>query len=415
MTFVKSINNDFKQEEYYELLEYQMSKYQTLNHESIEWDKVYEYSLNLLKTKTIDIKICNYFSLACLYLNNATVYENLLKLFKHLNSLLNSNTLTQDEKILNSYKKRLEGIIKNFINQFNNAKLNINPDMALEFNEIFKELEKSLNISFIELNIQKAKIQDNQHNKEKINLNNEETKKESIDLLNDRSYKTYFNDLAFKLLTNDIDNLTAYALFIEACWGKIEHLPPHENFITFIESPNKNLEELLLKESSNLLEHIKLFMSHLALNPFWFEGFKMFCEFLKKHKKYNIAKFLCSLIYNFIDRFKELLKLKFSNNTPFCEQSLLNYFSNKNENTKANPSKIQKDLNQSLIDIDKNRDNSLFSTLNSLIQMAELFEEQKMEYNAKIIYTQIKDLMEKKLLKDYLTKEYEKAKLKAFN
>ncbi|MBK1972397.1 type VI secretion system domain-containing protein [Campylobacter sp. TTU_617] len=413
MTFSKNINTNFTQEEYYELLEDQMSKYQTLNHENIQWDKVYEYALNLLKSKTIDIKICNYFSLACLYLDDMKAYENLLKLFKHLKTLLNSNTLTQDEKILNSYKKRLENIIKNFINNFNNKKLNISSSIALEFNETFKELEKSLFTSFIALNIQEDKIQDNQD--KKINSNNEEIKKENIEFLNDRAYKTYFNDLAFKLLVNNIDNLRAYALFIEACWGKIEYLPSHQNFITLIESPNKNLEELLLKESSNLLEHIKLFMSHLALNPFWFEGFKMFCEMLKKHKKHNIANFLCSLIYDFINRFKELLKLKFSDNTPFCEEKLLNYFFNKEENTKTNTSKIQKDLNQSLIDIDKNYDDSLFTNFNSLIKMAELFEEKGMKYNAKILYMQIKDLMEKKLLKDYLDKEYEKIKLKTLN
>ena len=45
--------------------------------------------------------------------------------------------------------------------------------------------------------------------------------------------------------------------------------------------------------------------------------------------------------------------------------------------------------------------------------MAKLFDEKKMSKNAKIIYTQLKNLMENTLLKEYLLEDYLKAKEKS--
>ena len=65
----------------YQFLEDEMSKYKTLNHQNISWDKVYEHSQFILKSYSFGVKICNYFLLACFNLNNEECFHQLLLLF----------------------------------------------------------------------------------------------------------------------------------------------------------------------------------------------------------------------------------------------------------------------------------------------------------------------------------------------
>ncbi|HFP7719635.1 type VI secretion system ImpA family N-terminal domain-containing protein, partial [Campylobacter jejuni] len=66
MIFCDHYEENLENLEIFHLLEEEMTKYKTLNHEKIQWDKVYEYSLDILQNNSMDMKIFAYFSLSCL-------------------------------------------------------------------------------------------------------------------------------------------------------------------------------------------------------------------------------------------------------------------------------------------------------------------------------------------------------------
>ena len=88
MSFYEKVEENLDHLELYQLLENEMSKYKTLNHESIKWDKVYECSLELLEQHTIDAKIANYFMLSCLVLKNELCFDKLLKYYENFMQIL---------------------------------------------------------------------------------------------------------------------------------------------------------------------------------------------------------------------------------------------------------------------------------------------------------------------------------------
>ena len=59
MSFCEKLEENLEDLELYQLLENEMSKYKTLNHDSIQWYKVYEHALQLLEKHTVDVKIAN--------------------------------------------------------------------------------------------------------------------------------------------------------------------------------------------------------------------------------------------------------------------------------------------------------------------------------------------------------------------
>ncbi|EAH5171041.1 nucleobase:cation symporter, partial [Campylobacter jejuni] len=88
MYFCDQLKNNLDELQEFQLLEDEMSKYKTLNHENISWDKVYQYSQFILLNHSLDFKICNYFLLSCFNLNNEECFEKLLLLFQHLKKLI---------------------------------------------------------------------------------------------------------------------------------------------------------------------------------------------------------------------------------------------------------------------------------------------------------------------------------------
>lgn len=102
-----------------------------------------------------------------------------------------------------------------------------------------------------------------------------------------------------------------------------------------------------------------------------------------------------------------------------CEEQILGYFLKKDldfnhTKPKTDKNKQNIDIGEILLDINtQNRDNSLFSNINTLIEMARMFEKKNMQNNARILYIQLKDLMEKTLLKDYLPEDYLEVKIKS--
>lgn len=425
MQFCSHLDDNLEHVEIYHLLEDEMSKYKTLNHEDIRWDKVYEYSLGILKEISMDTKICGYFVLSCMVLNDEKYFQQLNGLFENLAQILQDHPENLGEgAVLLARKKKTKSIIEHFVAESSKANLSISPQTITNLNHTFELLGNILEYRFKKLEVRQEASREQtteslaKQQAAQVATNMRNTR--SLISLNDREYRTFFNNLAFELLENDQDNTNAYALFIEAMWGRIKMLPPHKGYITQIRHPDENLIKILLQNDSDELEHIKCFMSNLILNPFWMEGMKFFCEFLEKQQKKGVANFIRALANNFIMKFSEVSKLKFESGEPMCKEQTFDYFIKQDVGSKQakqeviqNQQSIDQSMDKTLSDIDSSYGNSLFGNIHALIEMARIFEEKNMQNNARILYVQLRDLMERVLLKDYLSEEYLKAKTKS--
>ncbi|EAI4447108.1 nucleobase:cation symporter [Campylobacter lari] len=396
-----------------------MTKYKTLNHEKIQWDKVYEYSLDILQNNSMDMKIFAYFSLSCLALNNEECFKIFLEIIIFTEKLFREKpeNISKTSSILLNQKKKYKQIVENFINEFNKNSPKCSQVAAKSLNEYFEKLREILNCNFAKLNIKEEITQTKQSPlKSPVTQVNIDIKNTKLSNLSDREYRTLLNNLAIELLENNIENTNAYSLFAEAAWGRLKTLPPHSDFVTKVRYPDRNLIKLLLDKNTNELDQIKCFINNLSLNPFWIEGFKLFCDFLHHHQKEHSLKILNLLTCNFILKFKDITKLRFDNGELMCKEDTFNYFVKQNQETNKKTlttSDKNKKVEQLLIEINnENYNNSLFCNINSLIAMAQVFETNNMKNNAKIIYLQLVELMEKTLLKDYLSDEYNYAKNK---
>ncbi|EGQ0891527.1 nucleobase:cation symporter [Campylobacter jejuni] len=419
MIFCDHYEENLENLEIFHLLEEEMTKYKTLNHEKIQWDKVYEYSLDILQNNSMDMKIFAYFSLSCLALNNEECFKISLEIIIFTEKLFREKpeNISKTSSILLNQKQKYKQIVENFINEFNKNSPKCSQVTAKNLNEYFEKLREILNCNFAKLNIKEEITQTKQSPlKSPVTQVNIDIKNTKLSNLSDREYRTLLNNLAIELLENNIENTNAYPLFAEAAWGRLKTLPPHSDFVTKVRYPDRNLIKLLLDKNANELDQIKCFINNLSLNPFWIEGFKLFCDFLHHHQKEHSLKILNLLTCNFILKFKDITKLRFDNGELMCKEDTFNYFVKQNQETNKKThttSDKNKKVEQLLIEINnENYNNSLFCNINSLIAMAQVFETNNMKNNAKIIYLQLVELMEKTLLKDYLSDEYNYAKNK---
>ncbi|EHF7946388.1 nucleobase:cation symporter, partial [Campylobacter coli] len=397
----------------FQLLEDEMSKYKTLNHENISWDKVYQYSQFILLNHSLDFKICNYFLLSCFNLNNEECFEKLLLLFQHLKKLIDENNA-----YILAQKRKIQNFIQNFIQEYNKTKVLISSEIVNQFITLFSEFENLLSCNFAKIEIAQVAPQLPKPPVTQVSVN---IRSDNINSLNEREYKNFYQKLAFELLEEDENNLNIYALFTQAMWGKIRCLPGCNNEkITKIRKPDADIIRILLSDKENDIEHIKCFMHELILNPFWIEGVQLFCDFLEKKKKNKQLDILIILTSDFISKFDTIELLRFQNGDFICKEEVYKYFVKSKENKKSffSSKKTDKehtlqDFEQMLMNIDKeNFNNSIMNNINSLLDMVKIFESKGMKKNSKILNIYLVELMEKTLLKDYLAEEYENAKSK---
>ncbi|HGG0672864.1 TPA: type VI secretion system domain-containing protein, partial [Campylobacter coli] len=394
----------------FQLLEDEMSKYKTLNHENISWDKVYQYSQFILLNHSLDFKICNYFLLSCFNLNNEECFEKLLLLFQHLKKLIDENNA-----YILAQKRKIQNFIQNFIQEYNKTKVLISSEIVNQFITLFSEFENLLSCNFAKIKIAQVAPQLPKSPVTQVSVN---IRSDNINSLNEREYKNFYQKLAFELLEEDENNLNIYALFTQAMWGKIRCLPECNNEkITKIRKPDADIIRILLSDKENDIEHIKCFMHELILNPFWIEGVQLFCDFLEKKKKNKQLDILIILTSDFISKFDTIELLRFQNGDFICKEEVYKYFVKSKENKKSffSSKKTDKehtlqDFEQMLMNIDKeNFNNSIMNNINSLLDMVKIFESKGMKKNSKILNIYLVELMEKTLLKDYLAEEYENA------
>ncbi|MBR8636218.1 type VI secretion system domain-containing protein [Campylobacter jejuni] len=413
MYFCDQLKNNLDELQEFQLLEDEMSKYKTLNHENISWDKVYQYSQFILLNHSLDFKICNYFLLSCFNLNNEECFEKLLLLFQHLKKLIDENNA-----YILAQKRKIQNFIQNFIQEYNKTKVLISSEIVNQFITLFSEFENLLSCNFAKIEIAQVAPQLPKSPVTQVSVN---IRSDNINSLNEREYKNFYQKLAFELLEEDENNLNIYALFTQAMWGKIRCLPECNNEkITKIRKPDADIIRILLSDKENDIEHIKCFMHELILNPFWIEGVQLFCDFLEKKKKNKQLDILIMLTSDFISKFDAIELLRFQNGDFICKEEVYKYFVKPKENKKSffSSKKTDKehtlqDFEQMLMNIDKeNFNNSIMNNINSLLDMVKIFESKGMKKNSKILNIYLVELMEKTLLKDYLAEEYENAKNK---
>ncbi|EAH8929159.1 type VI secretion system domain-containing protein [Campylobacter jejuni] len=413
MYFCDQLKNNLDELQEFQLLEDEMSKYKTLNHENISWDKVYQYSQFILLNHSLDFKICNYFLLSCFNLNNEECFEKLLLLFQHLKKLIDENNA-----YILAQKRKIQNFIQNFIQEYNKTKVLISSEIVNQFITLFSEFENLLSCNFAKIEIAQVAPQLPKSPLTQVSVN---IRSDNINSLNEREYKNFYQKLAFELLEEDENNLNIYALFTQAMWGKIRCLPECNNEkITKIRKPDADIIRILLSDKENDIEHIKCFMHELILNPFWIEGVQLFCDFLEKKKKNKQLDILIILTSDFISKFDTIELLRFQNGDFICKEEVYKYFVKSKENKKSffSSKKTDKehtlqDFEQMLMNIDKeNFNNSIMNNINSLLDMVKIFESKGMKKNSKILNIYLVELMEKTLLKDYLAEEYENAKSK---
>lgn len=425
MQLYQEFNQNFQEDEIYIELQDEMSKYKTLAHENIKWDVVFGNSLYVLQSLSLDTKILNYLSIATVNVDKAENYEIFLKAINFFLKNLKENpkTLGQSDKLLSTKKKILKTTIDFFINEYNQSNLNCKKEIAKLFQKTIGEFEILLECKFENLNLpsdpQVQISQDikpnSQHIKKPSETYSSKANPSDINHLNDREFRDYFINLATSLLANNISNISSYAVFLEAMWGRIKSLPSHNNYITPIRYPDQNLIISLKDMAEVNVDNIKYFMQNLSLNPFWIEGLGLFCEFFQKNGFAGISKFISDQVKIFLDQNTEILKLKFQDNQDICPQETYDFFANSNKETNSlkNETKDYKNqsIDQILIDINnENKLNDVKGNLQSMISMAELFTNKNMDSNAKIMYLQIINLIETIELKDYLSDIYKKAK-----
>ncbi len=413
MSFCDQLKNNLDELQEFHLLEDEMSKYKTLNHENISWDKVYQYSQFILLHHSLDFKVCNYFLLSCFNLNNEECFEKLLLLFQHLKKLMDENNT-----YISAQKRKIQIFIQNFIQEYNKTKALVSSEIIDQFITLFSEFENLLSCNFAKIEIAQVAPQLPKSPVAQVSVN---IRSDNINSLNEREYKNFYQKLAFELLEEDENNLNSYALFTQAMWGKIKCLPECNNEkITKIRKPDADIIRILLSDKENDIEHIKCFMHELILNPFWIEGVQLFCDFLEKKKKNKQLDILIMLTSDFISKFDAIELLRFQNGDFICKEEVYKYFVKPKENKKSffSSKKTDKehtlqDFEQMLMNIDKeNFNNSIMNNINSLLDMVKIFESKGMKKNSKILNIYLVELMEKTLLKDYLAEEYENAKNK---
>ncbi|MCI2236785.1 type VI secretion system domain-containing protein [Helicobacter sp. 14348-15] len=418
MTYSDSLSKDLFHLESFNILEDEMSKYKTLNHENINWDIAYKYSLDILKNASIDAKICNYFILSCINLGKEDCFNELSHLLSFLRDFLKNNPQSLNEKILNAQKKKLKDTIAFFVLETNRLGPSISKQILTKLNDNIMDIGNTINHKFNSIEIAQDTPTPNTNkvlSKPHTNNNATTSKLANLDSISTREHREIYLKLSLDLLNDDLDDLSAYAFFFEAMWGKIKKMPLHTEGITQIRFPDSSLISLLQnpKDNTNELELIQNFIKNLVLNPFWFEGLQLFHQLLAHQKRNNVCKIFMIFVNNFLSKFKEITKLKFDNGEFLCNISTFDYFS-KNEELNGRQeflkSKIQskaKSLEETLLNIDKENSNgSLFSNINALIEMAKLFDEKGMKQNANILYLHLKEKLENTLLKDYLEEYY---------
>lgn len=419
--FFNKFNENFLENELYISLIDEMSKYKTLTHDTIKWDFVFSSSLKVLSEFSLDVKLLNFLAISAINLNQKDSFKTLIEAFSFFLTTLKQepNLLAKNEKQVPAKKKIFAQTIELFT-QAHRDGINLDETGARAFNELVPELSRELSTHFDTLYIEEKSEQSQKVEEPKQPSKAEPSYSQSISFgssdistFSDREFREYFVNLSISLLKNDIKNLTAYSLVFEAMWGRIKALPVSSEQVTQIRYPDENLILLFknMKEASQ--ENLEKFIRNLALNPFWIDGVRIFCEFSRSSGLSEQSELVSNMTLNFIEKFPDMKKLKFQSEEAFFSEESAKFFSKKETANFISSDEMKKDM--SFEELIKALDRSKYTTnsqseLSFLLELSKIFTSQGMDNNAKVVYSQIVKFIENTELKDYLSDIYIKAK-----
>ena len=419
--FFNKFSENFSENELYISLIDEMSKYKTLTHDTIKWDFVFSSSLKALSEFSLDVKLLNFLAISAINLNQKDSFKTLIEAFSFFLTTLKQepNLLAKNEKQVPAKKKILAQTIELFT-QAHRDGINLDEADARAFNELVPELSRELSTHFDTLYIEEKSEQAQKVEEPKQPAKAEPSYSQSISFgssdistFSDREFREYFVNLSASLLKNDIKNLTAYSLVFEAMWGRIKALPASSEQVTQIRYPDENLILLFKNMKEANLGNLEKFIRNLALNPFWIDGVRIFCEFLRSSGLSEQSELVSNTTLNFIEKFPDMKKLKFQSEEAFFSEESAKFFSKKESANFISSDDMKKDM--SFEELIKALDRSKYTTnsqseLSFLLELSKIFTSQGMDNNAKVVYSQIVKFIENTELKDYLSDIYIKAK-----
>ena len=419
--FFNKFNENFSENELYISLIDEMSKYKTLTHDTIKWDFVFSSSLKALSEFSLDVKLLNFLAISAINLNQKDSFKTLIEAFSFFLTTLKQepNLLAKNEKQVPAKKKIFAQTIELFT-QAHRDGINLDEAGARAFNELVPELSRELSTHFDTLYIEEKSEQTQKIEEPKQPQKTEPNYSQSISFgssdistFSDREFREYFVNLSISLLKNDIKNLTAYSLVFEAMWGRIKALPVSSEQVTQIRYPDENLILLFKNMKEANLGNLEKFIRNLALNPFWIDGVRIFCEFLRSSGLSEQSELVSNMTLNFIEKFPDMKKLKFQSEEAFFSEESAKFFSKKETANFISSDEMKKDM--SFEELIKALDRSKYATnsqseLSFLLELSKIFTSQGMDNNAKVVYSQIVKFIENTELKDYLSDIYIKAK-----
>ena len=419
--FFNKFSENFSENELYISLIDEMSKYKTLTHDTIKWDFVYSSSLKALSEFSLDVKLLNFLAISAVNLNDKDAFRSLISAFSFFLTTLKQepSLLAKNEKQVPAKKKIFAQTIELFT-QAHRDGINLDETDARAFNELVPELSRELSTHFDTLYIEEKNEQAQKVEEPKQPQKTEPSYTQSVSFgssdistFSDREFREYFVNLSISLLKNDIKNLTAYSLIFEAMWGRIKALPVSSEQVTQIRYPDENLILLFKNMKEANLGNLEKFIRNLALNPFWIDGVRIFCEFLRSSGLSEQSELVSSMTLNFIEKFSDMKKLKFQSEEAFFSEESAKFFSKKETSNFISSDDMKKDM--SFEELIKALDRSKYTTnsqseLSFLLELSKIFTSQGMDNNAKVVYSQIVKFIENTELKDYLSDIYIKAK-----
>ena len=419
--FFNKFSENFSENELYISLIDEMSKYKTLTHDTIKWDFVFSSSLKALSEFSLDVKLFNFLAISAINLNDKDAFKSLISAFSFFLTTLKQepNLLAKNEKHVPAKKKIFAQTIELFT-QAHRDGINLDEAGARAFNELVPELSRELSTHFDTLYIEEKSEQTQKIEEPKQPQKTEPNYSQSVSFGNsdistfsDREFREYFVNLSISLLKNDIKNLTAYSLIFEAMWGRIKALPVSSEQVTQIRYPDENLILLFKNMKEANLGNLEKFIRNLALNPFWIDGVRIFCEFLRSSGLSEQSELVSNMTLNFIEKFPDMKKLKFQSEEAFFSEESAKFFSKKESANFISSDDMKKDM--SFEELIKALDRSKYATnsqseLSFLLELSKIFTSQGMDNNAKVVYSQIVKFIENTELKDYLSDIYIKAK-----
>ena len=419
--FFNKFSENFSENELYISLIDEMSKYKTLTHDTIKWDFVYSSSLKALSEFSLDVKLLNFLAISAVNLNDKDAFKSLISAFSFFLTTLKQepSLLAKNEKQVPAKKKIFAQTIELFT-QAHRDGINLDEAGARAFNELVPELSRELSTHFDTLYIEEKNEQTQKVEEPKQPQKAEPSYSQSVSFgssdistFSDREFREYFVNLSISLLKNDIKNLTAYSLVFEAMWGRIKALPVSSEQVTQIRYPDENLILLFKNMKEANLGNLEKFIRNLALNPFWIDGVRIFCEFLRSSGLSEQSELVSSMTLNFIEKFPDMKKLKFQSEEAFFSEESAKFFSKKESTNFISSDEMKKDM--SFEELIKALDRSKYTTnsqseLSFLLELSKIFTSQGMDNNAKVVYSQIVKFIENTELKDYLSDIYIKAK-----